>query len=139
MKTGTDVCEEILDSGIASSPEWQSVVDGHCNLLLEGPQAWTEAVLCQLAPLLETPVICVTSHRPRRFPAGDCGALVLRDVDALRRDEQRLLLEWLDDGRQVISATTHSLFPLVVRGSFDEALYYRLNVIRLKSPSDGTD
>jgi hypothetical protein len=44
------------------------------------------------------------------------------------------LFGWLDDphgSKQVVSTTADSLFPRVARGLFDEALYYRLNVMRL--------
>jgi len=57
---------------------------------------------------------------------------------ALGTHEQAALSRWLDaDGRQVVSATTHPLFPLIARGLFDEALYYRLNVMRLSIDSTG--
>ena len=43
--------------------------------------------------------------------------------------------DWMrgtDRPQQVVSLTTRPLFPLVTRGSFDEDLYYRLNVIMLR-------
>jgi transcriptional regulator of acetoin/glycerol metabolism len=41
------------------------------------------------------------------------------------------LLAFLDGGRcaQLVSTTEHPLFPLVARGLFSGALYYRLNVV----------
>jgi hypothetical protein len=42
------------------------------------------------------------------------------------------LFAWLNDGhRHVISTTMHPLFPLIVERVFDDALDYRLNVIRM--------
>ena len=45
------------------------------------------------------------------------------------------MMRWLDDTTgsvQTISLTTMPLFPLVVRGLFAEALYYRLNSVLLR-------
>jgi len=75
---------------------------------------------------------------PLELPTGECGALVLGNVCALDRHEQAALLRWLDVGRkQVVSATAQPVFPLIARGLFDEALYYRLNVMRLSIDSTG--
>jgi transcriptional regulator of acetoin/glycerol metabolism len=54
----------------------------------------------------------------------------------LERREQAALLKWLDTrAAQVISTTTHPLFPLIAGGLFDEALYYRLNVTLMRIDS----
>jgi hypothetical protein len=119
---------------LASTPEWRSVCTRYHCMLLEGPEFVTETVLSFLSPHLRTPVIWTHKQLPREFPAGPCGALVLRDVVALGRKEQARLRGWLDDPRgptQVVSTTEDPLFPWVARGHFDEVLYYRLNVIRL--------
>jgi transcriptional regulator of acetoin/glycerol metabolism len=56
----------------------------------------------------------------------------------LGRHEQAALLEWLDGERkQVVSTTVDPLFPLIARGLFDEALYYRLNVMLMRIDSTG--
>jgi transcriptional regulator of aromatic amino acid metabolism len=39
---------------------------------------------------------------------------------------------------QVISTTVHPLFPLLASGLFDEALYYRLNVVFLSIDATGS-
>ena len=119
---------------LASTPQWRSVCTRHYSMLLEGPEEVTEAVLALLKPHLCTPVVWTSSPSLREFPPASSGALVLRDVTALGRQEQTRLLGWLDDRhglKQVVSTTTRPLFPWVARGHFDEALYYRLNVIRL--------
>lgn len=55
----------------------------------------------------------------------------IRDVEALTRDEQRALLNWLETaaGTQVISTTSVPLLPLVEAHAFNDALYYRLNAV----------
>ncbi len=119
---------------LASTHEWRSVCTRHHCMLLEGPDGVTETVLSLLKPHLRAPVVWTGSQSPLEFPSGPCGALVLRDVTALGRQEQLRLLAWLNAPRartQVVSTTAHPLFPWVVSGHFDEALYYRLNVIRL--------
>jgi Sigma-54 interaction domain len=119
---------------LASTQEWRSVCTRHHCMLLEGPEDVTETVLLHLKPHLRTPVVWTCSRLPRDFPAGLCGALVLRDVAALGRKEQERLLGWLDAPHgptQVVSTTARPLFHSVARGHFDDVLYYRLNVIRL--------
>ena len=49
-------------------------------------------------------------------------------------------LRWLEnsiDQKQVVSTTVQPLFPLVERGLFAEALYYRLNVMLLCVDASG--
>jgi Sigma-54 interaction domain len=119
---------------LASTHEWRSVCTRHQCMLLEGPVDVTDTVLLHLVPHLRTPVVWTCSQLPPDFPARLGGALVLRDVAALRRKEQERLRGWLDDQHgptQVVSTTAHPLFPSVARGHFDDVLYYRLNVIRL--------
>jgi transcriptional regulator of acetoin/glycerol metabolism len=60
----------------------------------------------------------------------------------LNREEQSALFRWLDESNQrtqVVSTTAQPLFPLVGRGLFDEALYYRLNVVHLCVDSSSAD
>jgi len=131
MRTAIDILPDAFAEVLDSGPELQSVIEGHHNLLLEGPPDWTEAVLGSLIPLLRGPVTWTTSQM--LLPAGECGGtLVVQDVSALSRNDQARLSDWLHHGgRQVISTTTRPLFPAVAQSSFDEALYYRLNVIRV--------
>jgi hypothetical protein len=56
---------------------------------------------------------------------------VLRDADSLNVADQQQLLDWLaapHRPRQVITTCATSLFAAVQRGTFAEALYYRLNM-----------
>ena len=101
------------------------------NLLLEGPQASTEATLLLLAPRLRKPVKWVRSGAPFALPPEKVGALILRDVGALNPQEQTGLMAWIDAHPRttIISTTPHPLFAFVARDLFDAALYYRLNVL----------
>jgi len=97
--------------------EWTSLRDCRHNLLIEGPVAATRNVLRRLEPHLRQP------------------ALILEDVAALSAEDQRQLLARLDGPgprAQVISTTEQVLYALVTRGQFDQALYYRLNVMLLR-------
>ena len=136
MVTGTvDVdVQELATFELALTAEWRSVCTGRHNVLLEGSQASTDAVLLLLRPYLLDPVTWKPSGAPFELHTDKPGALILPGVGALGGAEQDHLLEWLDDshGRtQVVSTTTEPLFSLVARGLFDETLYYRLNVILL--------
>jgi len=75
---------------------------------------------------------------PLELPTDECGALVIRNVSALDRHEQAALLRWLEgDRKQVVATSVDPLFPLIARKRFDEALYYRLNVMLLRIDSPG--
>jgi hypothetical protein len=125
--------------GFISAPEWHGVCTLRHNALFEGPPQATERVLTLLQPYLRQPTIWTSPPPPLELPTDDCGALVLRDVSAFDRHDQAALLRWLDGHRtQVVSTTKQPLFPLIARGLFDEALYYRLNVTLLSIDSSGT-
>jgi hypothetical protein len=120
--------------------EWLQMCHGGHNVLLEGPSAATEAALGALRPYLRRTIAWEQLRHGYALHAGPASVLVLRDAASLRQDEQRRLLELLSDRRnplQVICSTNTSLFPLVARGLFDEALYYRLNVVLVRM--DGQD
>ena len=114
--------------------EWTILRAHHHNVLLEGPPAWTDAVLRQLHPHLRKPIRWHQAPEPLHLPTGETGALVLKEVGALTADDQKRLLGWMvDTGScpQIVSTTECPLFALVVNGRFDDMLYYRLNVLRL--------
>ena len=123
---------------LISTPEWRSVCTWQHNVIFEGPEHATESLLLLLQPYLRTPAIWKRAPMPPELPTDQCGALVVQNVSALDSDEQAALLKWLDaDRKQVVSTTAHPLFPLVARGLFDKALYYRLNVTLLSIDSTG--
>jgi hypothetical protein len=118
----------LLAFSFHSTIEWRSP---RHNVLLEGPEASTRAVLRLLQPHLLEPVIRRGQGSPLQLPAGDVGALILEEVSDLSDDEQTRLLAWIDcrSQTQIVSTTARPLFARVARGSFDASLYYRLNVI----------
>jgi transcriptional regulator of aromatic amino acid metabolism len=102
------------------------------NLLLEGPDASTDTAVLRLEPHLRKPVLWKRRGAPLEFPDEAVGTVILEDVGGLAVDDQARLLRWLDDTvprSRIVSTTADSLFPLVARGLFDAALYYRLNVM----------
>jgi hypothetical protein len=120
---------------LASSAEWRTLCARQHNILLEGPQVATEAMVAHLSPYLREPVAWQDAGTPSETPIGDTGALVVRDIAALSASGQERLLRWLGgpgNHQHVVATTTEPLFPRVALGEFDETLYYRLNVIMMK-------
>ena len=123
---------QALPPELISTPEWHSVCNRWHNAMLEGPERVTEGLLLLLAPYLRAPALWKRAPTPLELPTGECGSLVVRNISALDKDGQAALLRWLETGRKhVISTTAHPLFPLTACGLFDEALYFRLNVMRV--------
>jgi hypothetical protein len=118
----------LLAFSFRSTVEWRSP---RHNVLLEGSEPSTLAVLRLLEPRLPGPVIRRGRGSPLQLPDGDIGALILEEVSDLSGDDQARLLAWIDrrSQTQVVSTTARPLFPRVARGFFDASLYYRLNVI----------
>jgi hypothetical protein len=100
------------------------------NLLLIGAAPRLDALLEQIRSLAETPIgVCAL---PGALTLPDAGSVLLRDVAALSRDQQELLVRWTSrrrTGVQIISATSQLLFNRVKAGLFSELLYYRLNTV----------
>lgn len=118
----------LLAFSFRSTVEWRSP---RHNVLLEGPEASTVAVLRLLQAHLPEPVIRKPQGSPLELPAGDVGTLILEEVSDLSGEEQTRLLAWIDcrSHTQIVSTTARPLFARVARGFFDASLYYRLNVI----------
>ena len=117
-----------------NEPEWRILRAHRLNVLLEGPAIATTAVLRLLQPHLPEPIRWHQPRRALRLPSVETGALILKDVTALSLDDQRRLLDWIvrtGSQTQIVSTTDRPLFALVTRGLFDEALYYRLNLMLL--------
>jgi transcriptional regulator of aromatic amino acid metabolism len=114
--------------------EWRILRAHRLNLLLEGPAIATNAVLRLLQPHLPEPIRWRQPQRGLILPSEETGALILKDVTSLSVDDQRRLLDWIvrtGSQTQIVSTTDRPLFALVTRGLFDEALYYRLNLMLL--------
>jgi transcriptional regulator of aromatic amino acid metabolism len=114
--------------------EWDAVVRERCNVLVEALPRVAGQVIEELRPHLRTPIY---EHRPKpgvAVPQPAEGTLVLLEVENLGSVEQARLLRWLYERNgtvQVVATSTEPIFPSVERGSFDAALYYRLNIVRL--------
>ena len=134
--TNAGAVSQRLEPELTTTPEWHSVSSRQHNAILQGPEHATERLLLLLQPYIRTPAIWTRAPLPLDPPTYECGALVLRNVRALDRREQAALSRWLDaERRQVISTTTHPLFPLVEAGLFDQELYYRLNIVLMRIDS----
>ena len=113
---------------------WLSELLAHAgvrpSVLIEGPDS--AAVFEAVGPCLAPPI--VIWNGTNRLRVEPVGTLVVSNVDGLDNDQQHQLMRWLDatsGAPQVISTTAQPLFPLVKRGMFLEALYYRLNTVRV--------
>jgi hypothetical protein len=109
---------------------------GRPNLLLEGPESQVDAVVFALRPHLPGPLAAWCGGA---LPAEHRGTLIVQGAHRLDASQQQQLMQWLDDtqGTVRVIATSEPLFPLVGRGAFLDALYYRLNVIRVEVPAQG--
>ena len=103
------------------------------NVLLVGSDGLAEKILDALRPDFCQPIeVWRPASRLVLPPIGGAGTLILQDVGAMPRDDQRRLCDWLEvtAGRtRVVSTTRQALFPLLETGTFAETLYYRLNVL----------
>jgi DNA-binding NtrC family response regulator len=104
------------------------------NVLLEGSCRATNAALSLLQLHMRGSFVC-SPTRAFELPSGDVRTLILSNVADLRPADQTRLLAWIDGngyGTQIISTSEHPLFAAVTSGVFEEALYFRLNVILLR-------
>lgn len=110
------------------------------NVLVECPAAAARFVLCQLAQTGVQPMQHSALPGALALPDVRRGTLLIENVTALTAAQQQALYAWLTDGpadglpMQVISVATEPLLPAVQEGRFLEALYYRLNIVRMDSP-----
>jgi len=68
-------------------------------------------------------------------PADQAGTIILEDVGRLDRAAQMYLLQWLDGAgsrTRIIGTSTIPLLGMVAAGTFDGALYYRLNLVYVR-------
>lgn len=110
------------------------------NLLVVGDRAARDMVLDELRL---TPRDAIVSWRPGQPldlpPPGRTTTLILHDVDQLTVAAQGAVLRWLDQsaGRiWVVSTAAEPLWPQVESGVFSDVLYYRLNIVCVRVPSD---
>ena len=111
------------------------VLTSRPNVLIEGPEAATEAMLRALRPHCREPQSDWGDALGEQRPP----TLIVRDVAALTAIDQQHLMRWLDrcEWSQVLSTSAQSLFSLVERGQFLADLFYRLNVFRFDVATSG--
>jgi hypothetical protein len=104
------------------------------NLLLIGPDSETRAFLDrQMASLPSSIGTCAGAEL--QLPSEPAQSLVLRDVEQLTRDHQDQLVEWLNGPgfhTRIVATSGAPLYPMVERGEFSDALYYRINIVTLR-------
>ena len=102
------------------------------NLFLVGPRSVTQDLLELLLPDLRDPIATWFPGEPLELPPPAGGTMIFYDIGALGYDDQRRLLDHLGSAParpQIISTSSTALWPRVHAGTFDDALYYRLNHI----------
>ena len=104
------------------------------NLLLVGTEREITRLVRLVVPDQSQAAVVRCQNGRLMLPSTPFGAgtIVIRDVDALTREDQWKLCEWLDsrsDRTQVVSTASAPLVPLVDSQVFNDALYYRLNVV----------
>ena len=122
----------VTHAPLPSFAEFLRLAAAQTNLLVEGDKLRVEAVLAALTPHLVSPL--TTWGGGMALPIARWGTVMVPHVERLHEAHQRQLLRWLSetDGTvRVVATTSGSLFRLVQRGAFLDALYYRLNVVRL--------
>lgn len=103
------------------------------NLLLIGPDTVTRAYLDRLMASQPASIRSCDSGEPD-LPSEPVQGLVVRDVERLTREHQEQLVEWLNGPgfqTRIVATSGKSLYPMVERGEFSDALYYRINMITL--------
>jgi hypothetical protein len=120
--------DESILLGKLTSPEC------HPNLLVACRDA--DAAEQRLRRWCSRPHYSLTLPGPLRLPVSGSGTLFLKRVEELTMEQQIALYDWLSGGcggLQIASLTTVALEELVQDGRFLEALFYRLNVVRLEA------
>ena len=105
------------------------------NLLVVGDDDVVTGVITSLWPSLAAP-ICVRKRdeRLRLSPTSlPVATIIIYDVDTLTDHEQRALCHWIgaNGNTQVVSTASKCLLPMLGAGTFNDVLYYRLNVVLL--------
>jgi hypothetical protein len=122
---------------VRKTAEWLMLGVNRPNTLLIGSDAAVDHLFGALARSLRAPIVQWSPLVERVVPSGLIATLIVRDVSTLSADQQRHLREWVDTQHdvQIVSVTSEALFPLVECGKFDEALYYRLNLLCFDLPA----
>ena len=104
------------------------------NVLVIGSGPTVTRVLHLLERVCMQPIVSWDSS-PLTLPTRQVGTLAVLHVERLGLVDQQLLYAWLSCAApprpQVITTASVPLFPSVVRGTFNDALFYRLNEVCL--------
>lgn len=116
----------------AFAAEWEIVLSGRANVLLEGSKSAIEATIDQLVVDISRPVVCWSVlHDAPDF----AHTLVVEELANLSDAEQSRLVE-IESRRaavQIVStSSTMRAYDAVRLGRFRADLYYRLNTIRIQ-------
>ena len=104
------------------------------NVLVVGAEQAVSNALALIIVDVEHALVVDRARESLRLPAlsGPMSAVIIRNVDALTRDEQGELLDWLFVSKglsRVISTTSRPLVTLLDSTEFSSTLYYRLNTV----------
>jgi hypothetical protein len=113
--------------------DWEALVATRANTVVVGQENAALGVWTAVWPTLQKPIYWVEADR-LSLPRQSAGTLILQGAHALTASAQQQVFDWLDrdaHATRVLTATPQALFPLVERGTFLEALYYRLNMLLL--------
>ena len=114
---------------LVASEDWRLVSATRANVLVEGPQSLTDALLGQLLPLLEGPVYWPDAAVT---PALSVKTVVLSHVAKLNASQQAAVYALIGErSLRFVSVSASPLYDLVAQGQFDARLYYLLNTIYL--------
>ena len=94
-----------------------------------------QVVISSLLPCVQSPIQYWDPLVIREPVASGYGTLVVWELDRCDAEQQQWLLTWLStrpEPAQVISTASSHLFARVAYGAFLDALYYRLNTVRVE-------
>ncbi len=116
---------------------WLLTKEHRPNVLVECQNGDARLVVCRLTQTGVSPVCHCALPGALALPDARQGTLLIENVTALTAAQQQDLHAWLADApaqMQVVSVATESLLAAVHEGRFLEALYYRLNIVRMDTP-----
>jgi len=118
-----------------SLAEWRALAGLRPNVMIIGSSVLTTALVMELVAL--TPSVYEwTPHVPLPKAGHLPSTLVMHDVCTLSLARQDRWIDWLDRAAaprpQILTTSSVDIWPLVTRGMFRSALYYRLNTVLLK-------
>lgn len=115
-----------------SGAEWQVVVGGRVNLLVEGPKSSIQQTILNASVDLLRPLAWWCAGQ--RWPE-NARTVVIEELARLGAVEQRELLERVvarDRPVQIIATSSTPVYRAVCSGAFPAQLYYLLNTIRIE-------